>query len=50
VQVRKVRAGTDNPLHAHSGELKNVVISGVWYTSADAASARAAGAIMSGRG
>ena len=39
-QMRKVPAGTDNGLHAHSSELKNVIISGVWYTGADAASAR----------
>ena len=39
-QMRKVPGGTDNPLHAHSSELKNVIISGVWYTGADAASAR----------
>ncbi|HZA34200.1 MAG TPA: DUF4437 domain-containing protein [Vicinamibacterales bacterium] len=39
-QMRKVPAGTDNPLHAHSSELKNVIISGVWYTGADATSAR----------
>jgi len=39
-QMRKVPAGTDNPLHAHSSELKNVIISGVWYTGADAASAK----------
>jgi len=39
-QIRKVPAGTDNPLHAHSSELKNVIISGVWYTGTDAASAR----------
>ena len=39
-QMRKVPAGTDNPLHAHSSELKNVVISGVWYTGVDAASAK----------
>jgi hypothetical protein len=38
-QMRKVPAGTDNPLHSHSSELKNVIISGVWYTGADAASA-----------
>ena len=29
-QMRKVPAGTDNPLHSHSSELKNVIISGVW--------------------
>ena len=39
-QMRKVPAGTANPLHAHSNELKNVIISGVWYTGLDAASAR----------
>jgi hypothetical protein len=39
-QIRKVPAGTDNPLHSHSSELKNVIISGVWYTGPDAASAK----------
>ncbi|MBA2302153.1 MAG: DUF4437 domain-containing protein [Acidobacteria bacterium] len=39
-QMRKVPRGSDNPLHTHSSELKNVIISGVWYTGADAASAR----------
>lgn len=39
-QIRKVRAGTDNPLHSHNSEIKNVIISGVWYTSADTASAK----------
>ena len=39
-QMRKVPAGTDNGLHAHSSELKNVIISGVWYTGADESSAR----------
>jgi hypothetical protein len=39
-QMRKVPAGSDNPLHAHSSELTNVIISGVWYTGVDAASAR----------
>lgn len=39
-QIRKVPAGTDNPLHSHSNELKNVIIRGVWYTGADAASAK----------
>jgi quercetin dioxygenase-like cupin family protein len=39
-QMRKVPAGTDNPLHAHSSEIKNVIISGIWYTGVDAASAR----------
>jgi len=39
-QMRKVPAGTDNPLHSHSSELKNVIISGVWYTGTDAATAK----------
>lgn len=39
-QIRKVPAGTDNPLHSHSSEIKNVIISGVWYTGADGASAK----------
>ena len=39
-QMCKVPAGTDNPLHSHSSELKNVIISGVWYTGADTASAK----------
>ena len=39
-QLRKVPAGTDNPPHAHSSTITNVVISGVWYTGVDAASAK----------
>ena len=39
-QMRKVPAGTDNPLHSHSNEIKNVIISGVWYTGEDSASAK----------
>ena len=39
-QMRKVPAGTDNLPHSHSSELKNVIISGVWYTGVDGASAR----------
>jgi len=39
-QMRKVPAGTANPLHRHSSELTNVIISGVWYTGPDSASAR----------
>jgi len=39
-QMRKVPAGTANPLHTHSSEIKNVIISGVWYTGADVATAR----------
>ncbi|HSF47977.1 MAG TPA: DUF4437 domain-containing protein [Burkholderiales bacterium] len=39
-QMRKVPAGTDNPLHSHSSEIKNVIVSGVWYTGANIASAK----------
>ena len=39
-QMRRVPGGTDNPLHAHSSEITNVVISGVLYMGADAASTR----------
>ena len=39
-QMRKVPAGTDNPLHSHSSEIKNVIISGILYIGADAASAK----------
>ena len=28
----QISAGTDNGLHSHSSEIKNVIISGVWYT------------------
>lgn len=39
-QMRRVRGGTDNGPHTHSNELTDVIISGVWYIGADAASAR----------
>ena len=39
-QMRRVPAGTDNGLHTHSSEIKNVIVSGVWYTGTDSASAR----------
>jgi quercetin dioxygenase-like cupin family protein len=39
-QIRRVPAGTDNPPHSHSSELKNVIISGVWYTGVDLVSAK----------
>lgn len=39
-QIRKVPAGTGNPLHSHSSDLTNVIISGTWYTGADEASAK----------
>jgi hypothetical protein len=40
MQMRKVPAGTDNPLHTYSSEIQNVIISGVWNTGVDSASAR----------
>ena len=39
-QIRKVPAGTNNPLHSHSSEITNVIISGVWYTGANSTSAK----------
>ena len=39
-QIRKVPAGTDNPLHSHSSELTNVIIGGVWYTGPNSTSAK----------
>ena len=30
-RMRRVPAGTDNPLHSHSSEITNVIISGVDY-------------------
>ena len=39
-QIRKVPAGTDNPLHSHSNEIANVIISGVWYTGPNSTSAK----------
>jgi len=39
-QIRKVPAGTNNPLHSHSSEIKNVIVTGVWYIGADVASAK----------
>lgn len=39
-QMRRVPAGTDNPLHAHSSEITMVIISGVLYLGADMSSAR----------
>ena len=39
-QIRKVPAGTDNPLHSHSSEITNVIISGLWYTGPNSASAK----------
>ena len=39
-QIRKVPAGADNPLHSHSSEITNVIISGIWYTGTNSASAK----------
>ena len=39
-QIRKVPAGTDNPLHSHSSEITNVIISGVWYTGPNSSSVK----------
>ena len=39
-QIRKVPAGTDNELHSHGSEIKNVIISGVWYTGPASGSAK----------
>jgi quercetin dioxygenase-like cupin family protein len=39
-QIRKVPAGTDNPLHSHGSEITNVIISGVWYTGPNSTSAK----------
>jgi len=39
-QIRKVPAGTDNPLHSHSSEITNVIISGIWYTGPNSTSAK----------
>ena len=39
-QIRKVPAGTANPLHSHTSDLTNVIISGTWYTGAEEASAK----------
>jgi len=39
-QMRRVRAGTDMPMHTHEFEITDVVISGLWYAGADMASAK----------
>jgi quercetin dioxygenase-like cupin family protein len=39
-QMRRVPAGTDNPLHTHSSEIKNVIIQGVLYTGVNLAAAK----------
>ena len=39
-QMRRVRAGTDMPVHTHAVEITDVVISGLWYAGADMVSAR----------
>jgi quercetin dioxygenase-like cupin family protein len=40
----KFAGGTDNPLHTHTSTLHTVVVSGTFYSGADAASAKDAGA------
>jgi quercetin dioxygenase-like cupin family protein len=40
MQMRRVPAGTDNPPHTHSSEIKNVIIQGVFYTGETLAAAR----------
>ena len=39
-QMRRVPAGTDNPLHTHSSQTTNVIIQGVLYTGVNLAAAR----------
>jgi quercetin dioxygenase-like cupin family protein len=39
-QMRRVPAGTDNPLHTHSSQIKNVIIQGVLYTGVNSAAAK----------
>jgi hypothetical protein len=39
-QIRKVPSRTDNPLHSHSSEIRNVIISGIWYTGPNSTSAK----------
>jgi quercetin dioxygenase-like cupin family protein len=39
-EMRKVPAGFGGPTHVHSSEITDVIIKGVWYLGADAASAK----------
>ncbi len=39
-QMRRVPAGTDNPLHRHSSQIKNVIIQGVLYTGVNLSAAK----------
>lgn len=39
-EMRKVPAGFGGPLHVHSNEITDVIIKGVWYLGADAATAK----------
>jgi len=39
-QIRKVSAGTDNPLHSHTSEITNVIIRRIWYTGSNSTSAK----------
>lgn len=39
-EMRKVPAGFGGPLHVHNNEITDVIINGVWYLGADAATAK----------
>jgi len=39
-QMRRVPAGTDNPLHTHSSQTTNVIIQGVFYSGGNRAATR----------
>ena len=39
-EMRRVRAGTDMPVHTHAVEITDVVISGLWFYGTDMASAK----------
>jgi quercetin dioxygenase-like cupin family protein len=39
-QMRRVRAGTEMPVHVHSVEITDVVIRGLWYAGADTDTAK----------
>ena len=38
-QMRRIPAGTDNPLHTHSSQITNVIIQGVLYTGVNSGAA-----------
>ena len=39
-QMRRIPAGTDNPLHTHSSQITNVIIQGVLYTGVNSGAAK----------